>query len=171
MAGIMKHVHGFTAITNPLVNSYKRLVPGYEAPPCYVAWSAQNRSPLIRIPAARGLSTRIELRSVDPAANPYLAMTVILASGLDGIRKDLTPPAAVDRNIYKMTAADRELNGIDSLPSSLEFALIELEMDAIVRDALGDHIYDKFTAAKEIEWNKYRTRVHNWEREEYLTMY
>ena len=98
-------------------------------------------------------------------------MAVILASGLDGIRKDLTPPAAVDRNIYKMTAAERELNGIDSLPSSLEFALIELEMDAIVRDALGDHIYDKFTAAKEIEWNKYRTRVHNWEREEYLKMY
>jgi len=170
MAGVIQHVHGFTAITNPLVNSYKRLVPGYEAP-CYVAWSAQNRSPLIRIPAARGLSTRIELRSVDPAANPYLAMAVILASGLDGIRKDLTPPEAVNRNIYKMTGAERELNGIESLPSSLENALIELEMDTVVRDALGNHIYEKFNAAKEIEWNKYRTRVHNWEREEYLTMY
>ncbi|KOS62861.1 type I glutamate--ammonia ligase [Lysinibacillus agricola] len=170
IAGILKHVHGFTAVTNPLVNSYKRLVPGYEAP-CYVAWSAQNRSPLIRIPAARGLSTRIELRSVDPAANPYLAMAVILAAGLDGIRNDLTPPDAVNQNIYKMSRAERELNAIDSLPSSLEYALLELEMDHIVREALGDHIFEKFTAAKEIEWNKYRTRVHDWEREEYLKMY
>jgi len=98
-------------------------------------------------------------------------MAVILAAGLDGIRKNLTPPDAVNRNIYKMSRAERELNGIDSLPSSLEYALLELEMDHIIREALGDHIFEKFTAAKEIEWNKYRTRVHNWEREEYLRMY
>ena len=170
MAGIIKHVHGFTAVTNPLVNSYKRLVPGYEAP-CYVAWSAQNRSPLIRIPAARGLSTRIELRSVDPAANPYLAMAVILAAGLDGIRNGLTPPDAVDRNIYKMTRTEREESGIESLPASLEYALLELEMDGIIREAIGAHIFEKFTEAKEMEWDQYRTRVHDWERDEYMKMY
>lgn len=102
IAGILKHAPAFTAIANPTVNSYKRLVPGYEAP-CYVAWSAQNRSPLVRIPASRGISTRVEVRSVDPAANPYLVMAILLAAGLDGIKNKLTPPAAVDRNIYVMT--------------------------------------------------------------------
>ncbi|GAA3323902.1 hypothetical protein GCM10020331_049630 [Ectobacillus funiculus] len=108
LAGILKHATSFTAVTNPTVNSYKRLVPGYEAP-CYVAWSARNRSPLIRIPASRGLSTRVEVRSVDPAANPYLAMAVLLAAGLDGIKKNkIAVPAPVDRNIYVMTKSERE---------------------------------------------------------------
>ncbi|MDI7741506.1 type I glutamate--ammonia ligase [Lysinibacillus fusiformis] len=170
MAGILEHVQGFTAITNPTVNSYKRLVPGYEAP-CYVAWSAQNRSPLIRIPASRGLSTRVEIRSVDPAANPYLALAVILESGLEGIRQGLTPPAAVNRNIYVMNEEERKANGIDNLPASLDAALVALSNDEVVRNALGNHIYLNFKEAKEIEFDMFRTAVHPWEREQYIKMY
>ena len=170
MAGIMKHAKAFTAVTNPVVNSYKRLVPGYEAP-CYIAWSARNRSPLIRIPASRGLSTRIEVRSVDPAANPYLAMAVLLEAGLDGIRNSLTPPAPVDRNIYVMNAAELEENGISSLPGSLIEALAELEKDEVIKAALGEHIYSNYKEAKEIEYDMFRTAVHPWEREQYLKMY
>ncbi|MFJ8065230.1 type I glutamate--ammonia ligase [Psychrobacillus sp. NPDC096426] len=170
MAGVLKHVQSFTAITNPTVNSYKRLVPGYEAP-CYVAWSGQNRSPLIRIPSSRGLSTRIEVRSVDPAANPYLAMAVILQAGLDGIKNKLTPPPAVDRNIYVMTEEERNENGIYNLPSSLHSALQELGKSEVIRGALGEHIYANFVEAKEIEWDMFRTTVHPWEREQYLKMY
>ncbi|CAM5181206.1 Glutamine synthetase OS=Ureibacillus acetophenoni OX=614649 GN=SAMN05877842_10411 PE=3 SV=1 [Ureibacillus acetophenoni] len=170
MAGIMKHARGFTAVTNPLVNSYKRLVPGYEAP-CYIAWSARNRSPLIRIPASRGLSTRIELRSVDPSANPYLAMAVLLEAGLDGIRNGLTPPEAVDRNIYIMSPAELKENGIESLPGSLAEALVELENDEVIKAALGEHIYENFKEAKEIEFDQFRITVHPWEREQYMQMY
>ncbi|SOC38080.1 type I glutamate--ammonia ligase [Ureibacillus acetophenoni] len=170
MAGVMKHARGFTAVTNPLVNSYKRLVPGYEAP-CYIAWSARNRSPLIRIPASRGLSTRIELRSVDPSANPYLAMAVILEAGLDGIRNGLTPPAAVDRNIYVMSPAELKENGIDNLPGSLAEALTELEKDNVIKEALGEHIYSNFKAAKELEFDMFRVAVHPWEREQYIQVY
>ncbi|WP_342525775.1 type I glutamate--ammonia ligase [Chryseomicrobium sp. FSL W7-1435] len=170
MAGVLKHVQGFTAITNPTVNSYKRLVPGYEAP-VYVAWSGQNRSPLIRIPSSRGLSTRIEVRSVDPAANPYLAMAVILQAGLDGIKNKLTPPPAVDRNIYNMNEKEREEVGIANLPGTLQSALKELSKNEVVRQGLGEHIYDNFVEAKEIEWDMFRTTVHPWEREQYLKMY
>ncbi|WP_277585799.1 type I glutamate--ammonia ligase [Psychrobacillus antarcticus] len=170
MAGVLKHVQSFTAITNPLVNSYKRLVPGYEAP-CYVAWSGQNRSPLIRIPSSRGVSTRIEVRSVDPAANPYLAMAVILQAGLDGIKNNLTPPPAVDRNIYVMSEEERIENGIHNLPPTLHAALQELGKSKTIRDALGEHIYANFVEAKEIEWDMFRTAVHPWEREQYLKMY
>ena len=170
MAGVLKHVQGFTAVTNPTVNSYKRLVPGYEAP-CYVAWSAQNRSPLIRIPASRGLSTRIELRSVDPSANPYLAMAVILAAGLDGVKNELTPPAPVDRNIYVMNSAERLEHGIENLPPSLDAALATLEKDQVIIDALGEHIYANFKEAKEVEFDMFRTTVHQWERDQYMKMY
>ncbi|OCS92437.1 type I glutamate--ammonia ligase [Caryophanon latum] len=170
MAGVLKHVQGFTAVTNPTVNSYKRLVPGYEAP-CYVAWSAQNRSPLIRIPASRGLSTRVELRSVDPSANPYLAMAVILAAGLDGVKNSITPPAPVDRNIYVMNAQERAENGIANLPASLEAALYALEGDEVVKAALGEHIYYNFKEAKEIEFDMFRTHVHPWERDQYMKMF
>ncbi|MFC7685157.1 type I glutamate--ammonia ligase [Ureibacillus sp. GCM10028918] len=170
MAGIMKHAKAFTAVTNPLVNSYKRLVPGYEAP-CYIAWSARNRSPLIRIPASRGLSTRVELRSVDPAANPYLALAVLLEAGLDGIRNGLTPPAPVDRNIYVMNSAELKENGIESLPGSLHEALSYLEEDEVIKSALGEHIYSNFKEAKEIEFDMFRTAVHPWERDQYLKMY
>lgn len=170
MAGILKHVQGFTAITNPTVNSYKRLVPGYEAP-CYVAWSAQNRSPLIRIPSSRGVSTRVEVRSVDPAANPYLAMAVILKAGLDGIKNKMSPPPAVDRNIYVMNKEERRANGVEDLPASLSDALEELGKNSTIRDALGEHIYANFVDSKEIEWDMFRTSVHPWEREQYLKMY
>jgi len=170
MAGVLAHVQGFTAVTNPTVNSYKRLVPGYEAP-CYVAWSAQNRSPLIRIPSARGLSTRVEVRSVDPSANPYLAMAVILEAGLEGIRQQLTPPAAINRNIYVMTEEERKANGIENLPPALDDALALLAKDKVAQEALGEHIYANFKEAKEIEFDMYRTTVHQWERDQYLKMY
>jgi len=170
IAGIMAHVPNFTAITNPTVNSYKRLVPGYEAP-CYVAWSARNRSPLIRIPASRGLSTRIEVRSVDPSANPYLAMAVQLAAGLDGVKKKLTPPAPVDRNIYVMTRQERLENGIVDLPATLADALKNLQEDEVITKALGSHILERFVEAKEIEWDMFRTTVHPWEREQYMSQY
>jgi len=170
MAGVLAHVQGFTAVTNPTVNSYKRLVPGYEAP-CYVAWSAQNRSPLIRIPSARGLSTRVEVRSVDPAANPYLAMAVILEAGLEGIRQNLTPPAAINRNIYVMSEEERKANGIENLPPALDDALTLLAKDKVSQEALGEHIYANFKEAKEIEFDMYRTTVHQWERDQYLKMY
>jgi len=170
IAGVIKHAPNFTAVTNPTVNSYKRLVPGYEAP-CYVAWSAQNRSPLVRIPASRGLSTRVEVRSVDPSANPYLAMAVILEAGLDGIKNKLTPPAPVNRNIYAMTRAERLEEGIVDLPSTLAQALDLLQADEVMTAALGDHILEHFLEAKEIEWDMFRTQVHPWEREQYMTMY
>ncbi|WP_066288718.1 type I glutamate--ammonia ligase [Bacillus sp. FJAT-29937] len=170
IAGILKHSTGFTAVTNPTVNSYKRLVPGYEAP-CYVAWSAQNRSPLVRIPSSRGISTRVEVRSVDPAANPYLAMAVLLKAGLDGIKNSLIPPASVDRNIYVMSKEERKAEGIDDLPSTLAEALDKLKGNEIIVSALGGHIFEHFVEAKEIEWDMFRTQVHPWEREQYMTTY
>lgn len=170
MAGILKHVKGFTAITNPTVNSYKRLVPGFEAP-VYVAWSGKNRSPLVRVPASRGISTRIEVRSVDPSSNPYLALAVILASGLEGVRQQLTPPAPVNRNIYAMTPEERKENGIDQLPAQLDDALRLLEQDEVIKGALGPHIYENFKEAKEIEFEIYRSTIHEWERDYYLKTY
>lgn len=170
MAGILEHVAGFTAVTNPTVNSYKRLVPGYEAP-CYVAWSAQNRSPLIRIPASRGISTRIEVRSVDSAANPYLAMAAILKAGLDGIKRDLAPPKPVDRNIYEMKPSELKQLGIGTLPTDLDHALIALSKDEVIQDALGKHIFENFMAEKQVEWESYRITVHPWEVEHYMKMY
>jgi glutamine synthetase len=170
LAGILHHARGFAAITNPLVNSYKRLVPGYEAP-CYVAWSAKNRSPLVRIPASRGLSTRIEVRNPDPAANPYLALAVMLKAGLDGIKKKLELPPSVDRNIYVMTEEEREAAGIESLPATLKEAIDCLKADPVICEALGEHALVHFTEAKEIEWDMFRTRVHDWEREQYMNTY
>jgi glutamine synthetase len=170
IAGVIKHAPNFTAVTNPTVNSFKRLVPGYEAP-CYVAWSARNRSPLMRIPASRGLSTRVEVRSVDPSANPYLAMAVLLKAGLDGIVNKLPAPAPVDRNIYVMTKEEREEAGIVDLPGTLLQALDFLKSDEAMVEALGDHIIEHFLEAKEIEWDMFRTQVHQWERDQYLQMY
>ena len=170
MAGILEHVKGFTAITNPTINSYKRLVPGYEAP-CYVAWSAENRSPLIRIPSSRGVATRVEVRSVDPSANPYLAMAVILEAGLEGIRNKMTPPPGINRNIYMMNEQERDASGIDNLPATLDEALELLSKDEVAKKALGDHIHEHFIEAKEIETDMFRTAVHPWERDMYLKMY
>ncbi len=170
IAGIMAHAKSFTAITNPTVNSYKRLVPGYEAP-CYIAWSGRNRSPLIRIPAKRGASTRIELRSPDPSCNPYLALAVQLKAGLDGIKKKMNPPPAVDLNIFAMDERQREELGINSLPGDLKEALIELSKDAIIKEALGEHIYNRFISAKMKEYDSFRITVHKWEIDKYLETY
>ena len=167
IAGIIEHAKGMTAITNPLVNSYKRLVPGYEAP-VYIAWSATNRSPLIRIPSSRGNSTRVELRNPDPSANPYLVLACCLAAGLDGIKRKLEVPKSVDRNIYDMTDEERQNAGVETLPDNLYDAVLELNKDKFICDVLGKHITEKYTEAKLHEWNEYRTRVSQWEIDEYL---
>lgn len=170
IAGILAHVKGMSAITNPLVNSYKRLVPGYEAP-CYLAWSASNRSALIRIPAARGQSTRVELRSPDPSCNPYLTLAVCLAAGLDGIEKGMVPPAEITENIFDMTPAMRKRRGISNLPTSLEEALGYLKKDHLILDTLGEHIAEQYIAGKEAEWKEYCTRVSSWEIDKYMINY
>ncbi|HHV64163.1 MAG TPA: type I glutamate--ammonia ligase [Peptococcaceae bacterium] len=170
IAGLLEHARGFTAITNPTVNSYKRLVPGYEAP-CYIAWSGKNRSPLIRIPAKRGNSTRIELRSPDPSCNPYLALAVQLKAGLDGIKKKMTPPPPIDLNIFAMDERQRQELGIHSLPGDLREALIELSKDEVIKEALGEHIYERFLTAKMKEYDNYRITVHQWELDNYLAIY
>jgi len=170
IAGLMEHIKGMTAITNPLVNSYKRLVPGYEAP-CYIAWSGQNRSTLIRIPAARGSATRAELRNPDPSANPYLVLAVALAAGLDGIKRNLTPPQSVSESIYDMSIERRKADGIDNLPENLSEAIECMKNDELIKKTLGEHIFNKYIEAKTKEWNEYRTRVTSWEIEEYLSKY
>lgn len=167
MGGIMKHMKGMTVFANPLVNSYKRLVPGYEAP-IYIAWSSTNRSPLIRIPATRGAGTRIELRSPDPAANPYLTLAVCLAAGLDGIRNQIMPKTAVTENIFEMRLKEKHKLGIDSLPADLGEALQEFEKDEYLKEILGGHITEKYTEAKKAEWADYRAQVTNWEIDNYL---
>ena len=170
LGGLIEHARAYTAVCNPTVNSYKRLVPGYEAP-VYVAWSGRNRSPLIRVPESRGLSTRLELRSVDPAANPYLAMAVLLEAGLDGITRELTPPPAVDRNIYIMNEEERAEASIKDLPSTLHNAIKELRVDPVMVNALGQHIFSNFVEAKRMEWASFRQTVSEWEREQYLELY
>lgn len=170
LGGLIEHARAYTAVCNPTVNSYKRLVPGYEAP-VYVAWSGRNRSPLIRVPESRGLSTRLELRSVDPAANPYLAMAVLLEAGLDGITRELTPPPAVDRNIYIMNEEERAEALIKDLPSTLHNAIKELRVDPVIVNALGQHIFSNFVEAKRMEWASFRQTVSEWEREQYLELY
>ena len=167
IAGVLKHAPAISAITSPTVNSYKRLVPGYEAP-VYIAWSYRNRSPLIRIPAKRGLSTRIEVRSPDPSCNPYLGLAVILKAGLEGVREKLMPPASVEQNIYDMDLATRNEQGIASLPENLYEAIKELKQDKLIQDALGPHIYSRFVMAKTKEWENYSSRVYDWELDEYL---
>lgn len=170
IAGVLEHAKAITAVANPIVNSYKRLVSGYEAP-VNIAWSTRNRSPLIRIPAARGKSTRVELRSVDPAANPYLALAAILGAGLKGIEDEMVAPAPISRNVYKMTADELVNGGIDKLPSSLSRALDELEIDSVVQDALGAHITANFISSKRIECQEYLHQVTDWELNTYLKQY
>lgn len=170
IAGIMKHVRGMSAITNPLVNSYKRLVPGYEAP-VYIAWSAKNRSPLIRIPASRGNGTRVELRNPDPTANPYLVLALCLAAGLDGIKNKIEVPESVDCNIYEMTPGERRAAGIENMPADLKEAVDCLVADEFLCSVLGEHITTKYVEAKMKEWENYTTRVSQWEIDEYLYKY
>ena len=170
IAGILEHIKSMTAITNPLVNSYKRLVPGYEAP-CYISWSASNRSALIRIPAARGQATRVELRCPDPSCNPYLELAVCLAAGLDGIERDLKPMPETLENIFEMSAEERKAQGIESLPGTLKEAVDLMLEDSVVCGTLGDHIISQYSTGKYAEWDAYRTAVSEWEISQYLMMY
>ena len=170
IGGVLKHVESFTAVTNPIVNSYKRIVPGFEAP-VYIAWSLANRSALIRVPAKRGVATRIELRSPDPSCNPYLALASILGAILDGIENKIEPPKPVEENIYEMTPKELKKAGIDSLPGTLIEAIYLLEKDDVIKNALGEHILNEFITAKHIEWDRYRTYVTQWELDHYLNAY
>jgi glutamine synthetase len=167
IAGILKNARAFTAITNPTVNSYKRLIPGYEAP-CYVSWSDANRSAMIRIPAKRGKATRTEIRSVDPSTNPYLAMSAILASGLEGIEKKLECPERVYINLYELTRDEREAMGIQNLPENLKDAVKELKKSDLIKEAIGSHAFERFVEAKNHEWDEFRTSVTEWELKKYL---
>lgn len=170
LAGLLEHASAFTAITNPTVNSYKRLVPGYEAP-VYIAWSGRNRTPMIRVPESRGLSTRLEVRSVDPTTNPYLALAVMLKAGLDGIKRDLKAPEPTTNNIYEMDAAELADLNIQSLPGSLLEALENLKQDETIIDALGPHIFKNFIDTKTLEWDQYKAYVSQWEKDAYLNLY
>jgi glutamine synthetase len=170
IGGLLRHAKGMCAITNPLVNSYKRLVPGHEAP-TNIVWSERNRSPLVRVPAARGSATRVELRMPDPSCNPYLALAVMFAAGLDGIANGLDPGPPVNKNIYTMSHRERRHLRIDELPGNLSEALDALEKDDLMRDTLGEHIFSHFLEAKREEWFDYTRQVSPWERERYLKVY
>jgi glutamine synthetase len=170
IAGLIAHARGFCAVTNPLVNSFKRLVPGYEAP-VNVAWSMKNRSPMIRIPDRRGTGTRVELRLPDPSANPYLALAVQLAAGLDGMERGLEPPEPVNKNIFELTYREKRHHRIDDLPRDLHEALDELEKDQVILGALGEHIAARYLEAKRAEWHEYITQVSEWEVHRYLGTY
>ena len=170
IAGLLCHADGFTALTNPLVNSYKRLGAGYEAPR-YKAWSSGNRSTLIRIPSVRGQSTRVELRSPDPSCNPYLAVAACLAAGLDGIAQGLEPPEEISGDVYAMDDAARAAQNIGALPETLKDALDAMEQDRLIMDVLGEHVARHYIQGKRKEWNEYQTRVSSWELEKYLVTY
>jgi glutamine synthetase len=167
ITGILKHSRNFCAITNPTVNSYKRLVPGYEAP-CYVSWSEHNRSVMIRIPATRGKTTRTEIRSVDTTANPYLAVAVILASGLDAIKNNLPLIGPINENLFALTKEQRESLGVENLPDNLKEAIDLLSEDKLMRETLGNHIFDKFIEYKNKEWNDFKKTVTEWEVNRYI---
>jgi glutamine synthetase len=170
IAGLLAHAGALCAITNPIVNSYKRLVPGFEAP-MHVSWSLRNRSPLVRVPARRSSGTRVELRSPDPSANPYLALAAMLAAGLDGIEQRHEPREPVDGNIAELSHRERRRLRIDDLPHDLNEACDALERDDVLRDALGDHVTRHYLSAKRQEWREYGTQVSSWELERYLGTY
>jgi glutamine synthetase len=167
IGGIMRHIKGMTLILNPLVNSYKRLMAGDEAPR-YIAWSAMNRSPLIRIPCSGGENKRVELRSPDPSTNPYLAFAACLAAGLDGIEHQIMPPAPVKENLYALTERELEQKGIEQLPYNISRAVREFEDDALIREVIGEHIASRYVRAKQGEWERYCSQVTDWELNEYL---
>ena len=170
IAGVLKHIKEICPITNPLVNSYKRLVPDYEAP-VYIAWSAKNRSPLIRVPSARGEGTRIEFRSPDPSSNPYLVLACLLLAGLEGIKDNLEPPKCIDRNIFNLSREERKRENIENLPESLHEAIAYMQKSDLVKEALGKNTFEYYIKAKEVEWDNYRTQVHQWEITSYLSKY
>lgn len=170
IAGLVDNIKGIAAITNPLVNSYKRLVPGYEAP-VYIAWSGSNRTCLVRVPASRGAGTRVELRCPDPSSNPYLVLATLLSAGLEGIKKNLTPPPSAEKNIFKMNEDEREAEGIDSLPGSLEEAIRYMKESELVRKTLGEHAFNTYLKAKSSEYKDYAISVHQWEIDNYIKKY
>ena len=170
LAGVLCHMKGLSLITNPIVNSYKRINTGFDAP-SYIAWSVANRSPLIRIPSGKNDSKRIELRNPDVEANPYLAFAAILSAGLDGIEKEMKVPDCVNGNIYEMTDQQRAELGIEKLPETLGEAIIEFEKDEVIKDALGKDVFDKYLMAKKEEWKEYCNTVNQWEVEKYLNIY
>ena len=170
VGGVLRHAKGLVALTNPLVNSYKRLVPGFEAP-TNIAWSEKNRSPLVRVPAKRGMSTRCEVRMPDPACNPYLAIAAMMAAGLDGVENGVNPGPPVNKNIFAMSHREKRRHKIDELPGTLDEALKFLAKDKVLVEAIGDHIWENFRQAKAVEWADYVSSVHEWERERYLAAY
>jgi len=170
VAGLLAHAKGMCAVTNPLVNSYKRLVPGFEAP-TNVVWSERNRSPLARVPARRGEGTRVELRTPDPSCNPYLAFAVMIAAGLDGVRNELEPPPPVDKNVFKLSHREKRRLRIDELPGDLSEAVRAMKKDPLIRAALGDHVYQHYVEAKLASWREFMAEVHPWEIERYLARY
>ncbi|KUG10533.1 glutamine synthetase type i [hydrocarbon metagenome] len=170
IGGLLKHAKAITRIANPTINSYKRLVPGYEAP-VYISWSAANRSALVRVPAARGNSTRAEFRSPDPMCNPYLTFSAMLAAGLDGIRNKIEPPEVTNANIYHLTEPERRKMGIEMLPGSLVEAQAELNRDAVISKAMGTHVMEGLNAITDLESDSFRLTVHPWELDRYLATY
>ncbi|MHC1602603.1 MAG: type I glutamate--ammonia ligase [Methermicoccaceae archaeon] len=170
VAGVLKHIKAITAVANPLVNSYKRLVLGYEAPVC-ITWSGANRSSLIRVPAPRGNSTRIEIRSPDPSCNPYLAFSAILAAGMDGVKSKLEPPEKVEKNVYSLTNEELKEKGIDVLPSTLKEAIQCFKDDELLMGALGGHVSESLISVAMADWDAYRSQVHQWELDRYLSIF
>lgn len=170
IAGLLKHAKSFVAITNPLINSFKRLVPGYEAP-VNIAWSMHNRSPMIRVPNRRENGTRIEVRIPDPSCNPYLAFAVMLKAGLDGIKNEMVPPPPVNKNIFDMSDRQKKSLKIESLPRNLREAIYYLQRSKLMREALGEHVFHQFIDAKKKEWADYISKVHQWEIDNYLGVY
>ncbi len=170
IGGLLKHACAISAIANPLINSYKRLVPNYEAP-TFITWAEKNRSPLCRVPASRGDGTRVELRSPDPSANPYLALAVMLTAGMEGIQNRIDPGPPVNKNIFEMSETERKANGIKKLPAHLLEAIDALEADELVSNTLGEHISLQYIQAKRNEWAEYITQVHQWELDRYLATY
>jgi glutamine synthetase len=173
IAGQLYHARAICGVIAPLVNSYRRLVPGFEAP-VYVSWARTNRSALIRVPAIRGghtSATRIELRCPDPSCNPYLAFAVMLAAGIDGIERELPLPEPVEENLYHFSDEDLKRRNIPTLPATLGEAVAEMEKDEVVRGALGDHVFERLTEAQLAEWSEFRRHVSQWERDRYLEVY
>lgn len=170
IGGIMENILGIIAITNPLVNSYKRLVSGYEAP-VYIAWSNKNRSPLIRVPASKNFEKRVELRCPDPSANPYLVLACLLKAGLKGIKENINAPKSIEKNIFDMSTKEREEENIKCLPKNLQEAILEMKNSSLVKEVLGEHIFNKYIEAKTLEWDEYTKQVHQWEIDKYLKKY
>ncbi len=170
MAGLLDHARGMALLTNPTINSYKRMVPGYEAP-LYIAWSAKNRSPLVRVPHAKGSATRLELRNPDPSANPYLAFAASLAAGLEGLKNGAVPPPPVNKNIYTLTPEEQKTHKIKRMPQNMFDAIQDFKKDELMLAVLGESAFRKYLKGKEEEWLDYSSHVHDWERDQYLTRY